>query len=90
MDLHLSFFGVGQDTDNPAIQLQGPFVNGALVPPPAHRTVVMVAAGTGINPSTFPLNDETIHEIPPLNPIQYLLETLFKLGASSRPRFTKA
>ena len=89
MDLHLSFFGVGQDTDNPAIQLQGPFVNSALVPPPAHRTVVMIAAGTGINPSTFSLNDETIHEIPPPNPIQYLLETLFNLGVPSRPRFNK-
>eukprot|EP00904_Undaria_pinnatifida_P011027 jgi/Undpi1/7054/HiC_scaffold_21.g09528.m1 len=41
---------LANDTDNPAIQLQGPFVNSALVPPPAHRTVVMIAAGTGINP----------------------------------------
>ena len=89
MDFHLSFFGVGQDTDNPAIQLQGPFVNGALVPPPAHRTVVMIAAGTGINPSTFLLNDETIHAITTPNPIQYLLETLFNLGASSLPPVNK-
>lgn len=41
-----------QDTDNPAVQLQGPFIIHKLVPPPAHRNVVMIAAGTGINPST--------------------------------------
>lgn len=35
-----------QDTDNPAVQLQGPFVIQKLVPPPAHRNVVMIAAGT--------------------------------------------
>eukprot|EP00904_Undaria_pinnatifida_P011028 jgi/Undpi1/7055/HiC_scaffold_21.g09529.m1 len=41
---------LANDTDNPAVQLQGPFVIKQLVPPPAHRTVVMIAAGTGINP----------------------------------------
>lgn len=46
--LHLLYF---QGTDNPAVQLQGPFVIDKLVPPPAHRNVVMICAGTGINPS---------------------------------------
>eukprot|EP00904_Undaria_pinnatifida_P011031 jgi/Undpi1/7058/HiC_scaffold_21.g09532.m1 len=41
---------LANDTDNPAVQLQGPFVIKQLAPPPAHRTVVMIAAGTGINP----------------------------------------
>lgn len=33
------------------MQLQGPFVVAKLVPPLAHRNVVMIAGGTGINPS---------------------------------------
>lgn len=40
-----------QDIDNLAVQLQGPFIRRELAPPPAHRNVVMIAAGTGINPS---------------------------------------
>lgn len=39
-----------QDTDNAADQLQGPFLIGKLAPPPAHRNVVMIAAGTDVNP----------------------------------------
>lgn len=35
-----------------AVQLQGPFLVDGLAPPPAHRNVIMIAAGTGINPST--------------------------------------
>ncbi|CAM9823746.1 unnamed protein product, partial [Discosporangium mesarthrocarpum] len=34
-------------------QLQGPFMIMKLIPPPLHRRVVLVAAGTGINPSGF-------------------------------------
>lgn len=44
-----------QDTDNPAVQLQGPYIINKLIPPPAHRNVIMIAAGTGINPSKFRL-----------------------------------
>lgn len=40
-----------QDTENAAVQLQGPFLIKKLTPPPAHQNVVMIAAGTGINPS---------------------------------------
>lgn len=40
-----------QDPDNPAVQLQGPFTIDRIVPPPVHRNVIMIAAGTGINPS---------------------------------------
>ena len=43
---------VPQNADNPAVQLQGPFFVKELVPPPAYRNVVMIAAGTGINPSS--------------------------------------
>lgn len=41
-----------QDPVNAAVQLQGPFLVDSLQPPPAHRNVIMIAAGTGINPST--------------------------------------
>lgn len=40
-----------QNLDNPAVQLQGPFLQDRLIPPPTHRNVVMIAAGTGVNPS---------------------------------------
>ena len=40
-----------QNLDNPAVQLQGPFLQDRVNPPPARRNVVMIAAGTGINPS---------------------------------------
>ncbi|CAM9646245.1 unnamed protein product, partial [Sphacelaria rigidula] len=40
-----------KNADNPAVQLQGPFLWDSLIPPPAHRNVVMIAAGTGVNPS---------------------------------------
>lgn len=43
--------------DNPAVQLQGPFVIRKLIPPPAHRNVVMIAAGTGINPMVQQIRD---------------------------------
>ncbi|CAB1109757.1 unnamed protein product [Ectocarpus sp. CCAP 1310/34] len=43
--------GGHQNLDNPAVQLQGPFLQHRLTPPPAHRNVVMIAAGTGVNPS---------------------------------------
>lgn len=46
-----------QDTDNPAVQLQGPFIVTKLVPPPAHRNVVLIAAGTGINPMVQQIRD---------------------------------
>ncbi|CAN0184392.1 unnamed protein product, partial [Scytosiphon promiscuus] len=48
---------LAQDTDNPAVQLQGPFIIQKLVPPPAHRNVVMIAAGTGINPMVQQIRD---------------------------------
>eukprot|EP00752_Nemacystus_decipiens_P002581 g2416.t2 len=48
---------LAKDTDNPAVQLQGPFVIKKLVPPPAHRNVVMIAAGTGINPMVQQIRD---------------------------------
>lgn len=38
---------------NATVQLQGPFYVDKLGPPPAHRNVIMIAAGTGINPSTY-------------------------------------
>lgn len=40
-----------QNLDNPAVQLQGPFLQDRVNPPPARRNVIMIAAGTGINPS---------------------------------------
>ena len=43
-----------QNLDNPAVQLQGPFLQDRLIPPPAHRNVIMIAAGTGVNPSERP------------------------------------
>ncbi|CAM9611990.1 unnamed protein product, partial [Ascophyllum nodosum] len=43
--------------DNPAVRLQGPFVIQKLVPPPLHRNVVMIAAGTGINPMVQQIRD---------------------------------
>lgn len=46
-----------KDPDNPAVQLQGPFVIKKLIPPPAHRNVVMIAAGTGINPMVQQIRD---------------------------------
>lgn len=46
-----------QATDNPAVQLQGPFIVTKLVPPPAHRNVVLIAAGTGINPMVQQIRD---------------------------------
>ncbi|CAN0393535.1 unnamed protein product [Ectocarpus sp. 12 AP-2014] len=42
---------LSKDTDNAAIQLQGPFLIDKLAPPPAHSNVIMIAAGTGVNPS---------------------------------------
>ena len=42
-----------QDSANATVQLQGPFLVDSLSPPPAHRNVIMIAAGTGINPSTL-------------------------------------
>ena len=42
-----------QDSANATVQLQGPFLVDSLGPPPAHRNVIMIAAGTGINPSTL-------------------------------------
>ncbi|CAM9213422.1 unnamed protein product, partial [Hapterophycus canaliculatus] len=42
---------LAKDTDNPVVQLQGPFLIEKLAPPPAHHNIVMIAAGTGINPS---------------------------------------
>ena len=42
-----------QDSANATVQLQGPFLVDSLSTPPAHRNVIMVAAGTGINPSTL-------------------------------------
>ncbi|CAM9534507.1 unnamed protein product [Ascophyllum nodosum] len=41
---------LADDPDNPAVQLQGPFIIHKLVPPPSHRNVIMIAAGTGVNP----------------------------------------
>lgn len=35
---------------NPAVQLQGPFLQSKLIPPPTHRNVIMISAGTGVNP----------------------------------------
>ncbi|CAM9319898.1 unnamed protein product [Pylaiella littoralis] len=43
--------------DNPAVQLQGPYVINKLVPPPAHRNVIMIAAGTGVNPMVQQIRD---------------------------------
>ncbi|CBJ27734.1 peroxidase [Ectocarpus siliculosus] len=43
---------LSKDTDNVAVQLQGPFLVNKLAPPPAHRNVIMIAAGTGVNPRT--------------------------------------
>ncbi|CAM9576465.1 unnamed protein product [Ectocarpus sp. 4 AP-2014] len=42
---------LSEDSDNPTVQLQGPFLIEKLAPPPAHRNVIMIAAGTGVNPS---------------------------------------
>lgn len=46
------FLSSFQDPDNATVQLQGPFLVDRLKVPPAHRNVVMIAAGTGVNPST--------------------------------------
>eukprot|EP00903_Cladosiphon_okamuranus_P015565 g14370.t1 len=48
---------LAKDTDNPAVQLQGPFIVNKLVPPPAHRNVILIAAGTGINPMVQQIRD---------------------------------
>lgn len=48
-----------QNLDNPAVQLQGPFLKHWLTPPPAHRNVVMIAAGTGVNPSECVSSEKT-------------------------------
>ncbi|CAM9558139.1 unnamed protein product [Pylaiella littoralis] len=48
---------LSKDTDNPSVQLQGPYIISKLVPPPAHRNVVMIAAGTGINPMVQQIRD---------------------------------
>lgn len=48
---HGMFSGARQNVDTPAVQLQGPFLQDRLTPPPTHRNVVMIAAGTGVNPS---------------------------------------
>lgn len=47
-------FSARQNFDNPAVQLKGPFLQDKLIPPPSHRNVIMIAAGTGINPSERP------------------------------------
>lgn len=52
-----SYTTTPQDTDNPAVQLQGPFIVNKLVPPPAHRNVILIAAGTGINPMVQQIRD---------------------------------
>ncbi len=39
------------------MQLQGPFIVRKLAPPPAHRDVVMIAAGTGVNPMVQQIRD---------------------------------
>lgn len=41
------------------MQLQGPFLQHRLTPPPAHRNVVMIAAGTGVNPSESVSSEKT-------------------------------
>ncbi|CAM9817628.1 unnamed protein product, partial [Ectocarpus sp. 12 AP-2014] len=41
---------LSKDTDNAAVQLQGPFLIKKLAPPPVYRNVIMIAAGTGVNP----------------------------------------
>ncbi|CAM9174754.1 unnamed protein product, partial [Laminaria digitata] len=46
-----------KNLDNPAVQLQGPFLQDRLIPPPTHRNVVMIAAGTGINPMVQMIRD---------------------------------
>ncbi|CAM9875878.1 unnamed protein product [Sphacelaria rigidula] len=48
---------LANDPDNPAVQLQGPFLIDRVIPPPAHRNVVMIAAGTGINPMVQLIRD---------------------------------
>ena len=48
-----ALFAGPQDSTNATVQLQGPFLVDKLSPPPAHRNVIMIAAGTGINPSTW-------------------------------------
>ncbi|CAB1106567.1 unnamed protein product [Ectocarpus sp. CCAP 1310/34] len=40
-----------QETDNPSVKLQDPFVIQKLAPPPANCNVILIAAGTSINPS---------------------------------------
>ncbi|CAM9831972.1 unnamed protein product [Ectocarpus sp. 4 AP-2014] len=41
---------LSKDTDNAAVQLQGPFLIKKLAPPPVYRNVILIAAGTGVNP----------------------------------------
>ncbi|CBN74801.1 hypothetical protein Esi_0043_0033 [Ectocarpus siliculosus] len=42
---------LSEDADNPTVQLQVPFLIEKLAPRPAHRKVIMIAAGTAVNPS---------------------------------------
>eukprot|EP00904_Undaria_pinnatifida_P011388 jgi/Undpi1/737/HiC_scaffold_10.g04201.m1 len=64
--------------DNPAVQLKGPFLLDRLIPPPAHRNIVMIAAGTGVNPRTcleraLPTHGSTFEvENRPIRPDSYL------------------
>ena len=51
---HIGLVSAFQNSDNPAVQLQGPFFQDRVIPPPSHRNVVMIAAGTGVNPSEWP------------------------------------
>ncbi|CAM9580783.1 unnamed protein product, partial [Laminaria digitata] len=46
-----------KNSDNPAVQLKGPFLQDRLIPPPVHRNVVMIAAGTGVNPMVQLIRD---------------------------------
>lgn len=53
-------FFVFKNLDNPAVQLQGPFLQDRLIPPPTHRNVIMIAAGTGVNPSEYAAHMQTV------------------------------
>ncbi|CAM9198778.1 unnamed protein product [Choristocarpus tenellus] len=48
---------LANDPDNAVVQLQGPFMVSKLIPPPVHTRVVMVAAGTGVNPMVQVIRD---------------------------------
>ncbi|CAN0440758.1 unnamed protein product [Ectocarpus sp. 8 AP-2014] len=54
---------LSEDSDNPTVQLQGPSLIAKLAPPPAHRSVIMIAAGTGVDLSeqnSFGLMDSLV------------------------------